>query len=134
MHIEVLVWQYLHRNQESSKLWYMTWTFIFNIISYSKWLKPSFFKRQNVCTFVRRRKVRLIPHRSLLAKIFEIKDTWYHFLILMTIDLTERKILEIWTFCVKSNWSKHSRPFAGISKDYSCWYWYLWWWTEQFLE
>ena len=29
---------------------------------------------------------------------------------------------------------KHSRPFAGISKDYSCWYWYLWWWTEQFLE
>ena len=29
---------------------------------------------------------------------------------------------------------KHSRPFAGISRDYSCWYWYLWWWTEQFLE
>ena len=29
---------------------------------------------------------------------------------------------------------KHSRPFAGISKDYSCWYCYLWWWTEQFLE
>ena len=29
---------------------------------------------------------------------------------------------------------KHPRPFDGISKDYSCWYWYLWWWTEQFLE
>ena len=29
---------------------------------------------------------------------------------------------------------KHTRPFAGISKDYSCWYCYLWWWTEQFLE
>ena len=29
---------------------------------------------------------------------------------------------------------KHSRPFAGISKDYSGWYWYLWWWTEQFFE
>ena len=29
---------------------------------------------------------------------------------------------------------KCPRPFDGISKDYSCWYWYLWWWTEQFLE
>ena len=29
---------------------------------------------------------------------------------------------------------QHPRPFDGISKDYSCWYWYLWWWTEQFLE
>ena len=29
---------------------------------------------------------------------------------------------------------KHPRPFDGISKDYSCWYWYLWWWTERFLE
>ena len=28
---------------------------------------------------------------------------------------------------------KHPRSF-GISKDFSCWYWYLWWWTEQFLE
>ena len=29
---------------------------------------------------------------------------------------------------------QHPRPFDGISKDYSCWYWYLSRWTEQFLE
>ena len=30
--------------------------------------------------------------------------------------------------------NKYPRPFDGISKDYSCWYWYLWWWTEHFLK
>ena len=45
----------------------------------------------------------------------------------MIIDFTERKTIEIWRF-----W--HPRPFDGISKDYSCWYWYLWGSTEQFLE
>ena len=29
---------------------------------------------------------------------------------------------------------KHSRPFDGISKDYSYWYLYLWWWTDLYLE
>ena len=46
----------------------------------------------------------LVQFDQVLAEIFEVKDTWYHFLILMTMDLTERKIIEIWTFCVKSNW------------------------------
>ena len=29
---------------------------------------------------------------------------------------------------------KHPNPFDSISNDFFCWYLYLWWWTEQFLE
>ena len=36
---------------------------------------------------------------QVLAEISEVKDTWNHI-----IDLTERKTIEIWAFCVKSNW------------------------------
>ena len=71
---------------------------------------------------------------QILPKIFEVKETWCHSFIFMLIDLTERKAIEIWTFCVKSNWLKHPRPFDDISKGHSCWCWYLWGWTEQFLE
>ena len=39
-----------------------------------------------------------------LAEIFEVKDTWYNSFIFMLIDLTERKTIEIWRFCVKNNW------------------------------
>ena len=46
----------------------------------------------------------LVQFDQVLAEIFEVKEIWYHFLILMTMDFTERKIIEIWTFCVKSNW------------------------------
>ena len=41
---------------------------------------------------------------QVLAEIFEVKDTWYHSYIFMIIDLTERKTIEIWSFCVKINW------------------------------
>ena len=41
---------------------------------------------------------------QVLAEIFEVKDTWYHSVIVMLIDLTERKTIEIWRFCVKNNW------------------------------
>ena len=42
---------------------------------------------------------------QVLVEIFEVKDTWYHSLIFMIIDLTQRKTIEIWRFCVKSKWS-----------------------------
>ena len=60
-------------------------------------------------------------------RYWRLKTHDINHLIFMIIDFTERKTIEIWRF-----W--HPRPFDGISKDYSCWYWYLWWWTEQFLE
>ena len=41
---------------------------------------------------------------QVLAEIFEVKDEWSHSLIFMIINLTERKTIKIWTFCVKSNW------------------------------
>ena len=41
---------------------------------------------------------------QVLAEIFEVKDTWLESFISMVIDLTERKTIEIWIFCVKSNW------------------------------
>ena len=31
-------------------------------------------------------------------------DTWYHSYIFKVFDLTKKKTIEIWTFCVKSNW------------------------------
>ena len=41
---------------------------------------------------------------QVLAEIFEVKDKWLESFISMIIDLTERKIIEIWIFCAKSNW------------------------------
>ena len=41
---------------------------------------------------------------QVLAEIFEVKDKWLESFISMVIDLTERKIIEIWIFCAKSNW------------------------------
>ena len=38
---------------------------------------------------------------QVLAEIFKVKDSLTF--IFMIIDLTERKTIEIWTFCVKSN-------------------------------
>ena len=43
---------------------------------------------------------------QILPEIFKVKETWCHSFIFMLIDLTERKAIEIWTFCVKSNWLK----------------------------
>ena len=41
---------------------------------------------------------------QVLGEIFEIKDTWYHSFIFMLMDLTEKRNIEIWRFCVKINW------------------------------
>ena len=40
---------------------------------------------------------------QVFPEIFEVKDTWFHSFIFILIDLTERKTIEIWTFCVQSN-------------------------------
>ena len=45
-----------------------------------------------------------VQYDQVLAEIFEVKDKWLESFISMIIDLTERKIIEIWIFCAKSNW------------------------------
>ena len=56
---------------------------------------------------------------------YYLHDNWF--------DWASKNYLDLNILCEKQL-IKHPRPFAGISKDYSCWYWYFWWWTEQFLE
>ena len=46
---------------------------------------------------------------QVLAEIFEVKDKWLESFISMVIDLTERKIIEIWIFCAKSFWTNLRR-------------------------
>ena len=63
---------------------------------------------------------------QVLAEIFEVKDKWLESFISMIIDLTERKIIEIWIFCAKSNWLNILDLFRGCSQITSFQNWPIW--------
>ena len=59
-----------------------------------------------------------------MIPFFNFYDNWFDW---------EENYWNLNILCKKQS-IKHPRPSFGISKNYSCWYWFLLWWTEQFLD